>query len=104
MEPHDRRTRLMQRDMSTRECGSARARISCGAQRARHRRRIVMGRFTRGFMSGARGERDPRLPPGQYDTGSSWPVLTAEVAPRLDTATWTFKIEGLVDRPTTWTW
>jgi DMSO/TMAO reductase YedYZ molybdopterin-dependent catalytic subunit len=63
-----------------------------------------MGRFTRGFMSRARGERDPRLPPGQYDTGNSWPVLTAEVAPRLDTATWTFTIEGLVDHPTTWTW
>jgi DMSO/TMAO reductase YedYZ molybdopterin-dependent catalytic subunit len=63
-----------------------------------------MGRFTRGFMSRARGERDTRLPPGQYDTGTSWPVLTAEVAPRLDTATWTFTIEGLVEHPTTWTW
>ena len=63
-----------------------------------------MGRFTRGFAGRARGERDPRLPPGQYDTGNDWPVLTAEVTPRLDTATWTFKIEGLVDRPTTWTW
>ena len=27
-----------------------------------------------------------RLPPGQYDTGTSWPVLTAEVTPRIDTA------------------
>ncbi len=26
--------------------------------------------------------KDPRLPPGQYDTGSSFPVLTAEVSPR----------------------
>ncbi len=63
-----------------------------------------MARFTRGFGGRARGERDPRLPPGQYDTGSNWPVLTAEVTPRLDTATWTFSIEGLVDRPTTWNW
>ncbi|MDQ1584701.1 MAG: hypothetical protein QOH80_66 [Actinomycetota bacterium] len=49
-------------------------------------------------------ERDPRLPPGQYDTGSSFPVLTAEVTPRLDTAQWTFRIDGLVDEPVTWTW
>jgi DMSO/TMAO reductase YedYZ molybdopterin-dependent catalytic subunit len=49
-------------------------------------------------------ERDPRLPPGQYDTGSSFPVLTAEVTPRLDTATWTFRIDGLVEEPRTWTW
>ncbi len=63
-----------------------------------------MSRFTRGFSGRGRANRDPRLPPGQYDTGNSWPVLTAEVTPRLDTATWTFRIEGLVDRPTTWTW
>ena len=30
------------------------------------------------------GERDTRLPPGQYDAGADWPVLTAEVTPRLD--------------------
>ena len=62
-----------------------------------------MVKITRGF--GARhAERDPRLPPGQYDTGRTWPVLTAEATPRLDTATWTFKVEGLVETPTTWTW
>src|SRR5947209_8269293 len=65
---------------------------------------IVMARFTRGFAGRGRANRDPRLPPGQYDTGKSWPVLTAEVTPRIDTATWTFRISGLVDRPTTWTW
>jgi DMSO/TMAO reductase YedYZ molybdopterin-dependent catalytic subunit len=31
-------------------------------------------------------------------------VLTAEVTPRLDTAAWTFRIEGLVERPTTLSW
>ena len=62
-----------------------------------------MGRFTRGF-AGRRQERDARLPPGQYDTGSSWPVLTAEVTPRIDTAAWSFSIEGLVEQPTSWTW
>src|SRR5262245_19656514 len=62
-----------------------------------------MSRFTRGF--GCRGRApDARLPPGQYDTGSSWPVLTAEVTPRIDTAAWTFTVEGRVESPTTWTW
>jgi DMSO/TMAO reductase YedYZ molybdopterin-dependent catalytic subunit len=61
-------------------------------------------RFTRGFHSRQRQPRDPRLPPGQYDTGSLWPVLTAEPTPRLAVSSWTFSIEGLVQRPTTWTW
>ncbi|HZP28972.1 MAG TPA: sulfite oxidase-like oxidoreductase [Acidimicrobiia bacterium] len=63
-----------------------------------------MASFTRGFTGRGRAARDPRLPPGQYDTGREWPVLTAEVTPKLSTADWTFTIEGEVDRPTTWTW
>ena len=59
---------------------------------------------TRGFFGRDRGERDERLPPGQYDTGSSWPVLTAEVTPDLSTDDWTFRIEGAVDTPMTWAW
>jgi DMSO/TMAO reductase YedYZ molybdopterin-dependent catalytic subunit len=62
-----------------------------------------MSPFTRGFAGRGR-TRDPRLPPGQYDTGGSWPVLTAEATPKLDTASWSFTIEGLVEQPTTWTW
>jgi DMSO/TMAO reductase YedYZ molybdopterin-dependent catalytic subunit len=58
---------------------------------------------TRGFF-GRRREADPRLPPGQYDAGSSWPILNAEATPTLDTDTWSFTVEGLVERPTTWTW
>ena len=34
---------------------------------------------TRGFLGRGRAGHDPRLPPGQYDTGRQWPVLTAEV-------------------------
>ena len=63
-----------------------------------------MARFTRGFTGRGRAERDPRLPPGQYDVGDGWPVLTAEVTPRVDTADWTFVVDGLVERPTTWSW
>ena len=62
-----------------------------------------MSGFTRGFL-GRRKPSDPRLPPGQYDTGRSWPVLTAEVTPKLDTAEWTFGVEGLVEQPVSWTW
>ena len=59
---------------------------------------------TRGFLGRMRGPRDPRLPPGQYDAGKRWPVLTAEVTPTLDTASWTFTVEGKVGNETTWTW
>jgi DMSO/TMAO reductase YedYZ molybdopterin-dependent catalytic subunit len=63
-----------------------------------------MSRFTRGFRGRGRASRDSRLPPGQYDAGRDWPVLTAEVTPELDTSSWTFAVEGLVERPTTWSW
>jgi DMSO/TMAO reductase YedYZ molybdopterin-dependent catalytic subunit len=62
-----------------------------------------MSRFTRGFTGRAAG-RDSRLPPGQYDAGRDWPVLAAEVTPRLDLGSWTFKVEGHVERPLSWTW
>jgi DMSO/TMAO reductase YedYZ molybdopterin-dependent catalytic subunit len=63
---------------------------------------IGMPPVTRGFVR--RRPRDRRLPPGQYDAGDQWPVLTAERAPTLDTARWTFRIDGLVERPVEWTW
>ena len=51
---------------------------------------------TRGFV-GRRGRQRDRLPPGQYDVGGDWPVLTAEVTPRLDPERWTMTVDGLVD-------
>jgi DMSO/TMAO reductase YedYZ molybdopterin-dependent catalytic subunit len=59
---------------------------------------------TRGFLGRRRADRDPRLPPGQYDAGDQWPVLNAEVTPHLSTDDWTFRVEGLVEQPVTWTW
>jgi DMSO/TMAO reductase YedYZ molybdopterin-dependent catalytic subunit len=59
---------------------------------------------TRGFVGRGRAARDPRLPPGQYDAGADWPVLHAEATPSIDTESWTFTVDGLVDTPTTWTW
>jgi DMSO/TMAO reductase YedYZ molybdopterin-dependent catalytic subunit len=59
---------------------------------------------TRGFEGRGGDRRDPRLPPGQYDIGSDWPVLTAEATPNLATSSWSFSVEGLVRHPVTWTW
>jgi DMSO/TMAO reductase YedYZ molybdopterin-dependent catalytic subunit len=64
-----------------------------------------MNRVTRGFTGRRRSaDRGARLPPGQYDTGNDWPVLTAEVTPKLDTASWSFTVDGQVERRVTWTW
>ncbi len=54
-------------------------------------------------FTGRRG-RDPRLPPGQYDVGAGYPVLTAEATPNIDTERWTFRVDGLVASARTWTW
>jgi DMSO/TMAO reductase YedYZ molybdopterin-dependent catalytic subunit len=62
-----------------------------------------MSRITRGF-TGRQPASNRRLPPGQYDTATTWPVLTAEVTPDIDVADWAFTVDGLVDHPTTWTW
>ncbi len=58
---------------------------------------------SRGFLGKRRPTRDD-LPPGQYDAGDSWPVLTAEVTPRLDPERWTMTVDGLVEQPSTWSW
>jgi DMSO/TMAO reductase YedYZ molybdopterin-dependent catalytic subunit len=60
--------------------------------------------FTRGFQGRRRGAGDPRVPPGQYDVGPGWPVLTAEATPKVDLEDWTFSVEGLVERASRWNW
>lgn len=59
---------------------------------------------TRGFVRRRTGDPTRRLPPGQYDVGSGWPVLTAEATPQVDLDRWRLNVDGLVARPTTWTW
>lgn len=44
-----------------------------------------------------------RLPPGQVLT-KKWPVLHYGLVPPVDTATWTFEVSGLVERPYSITW
>ena len=63
-----------------------------------------MAKFTRGFTGRGAATRDPRLPPGQYDTGRQWPVLSAEVTPKIAPGEWSFTVEGHVEQPVTWTW
>lgn len=59
---------------------------------------------TRGFFRKRAQGPEGRIPPGQYDTGSGWPVLTAEATPRIEPADWSITVDGLVEEPTTWTW
>ncbi|MDF3301376.1 sulfite oxidase-like oxidoreductase [Streptomyces tropicalis] len=58
---------------------------------------------TRGF-TGRPSMDGPGLPPGQYDAGDAWPVLSAEVTPGIAPADWTFRVDGLVAEPGTWDW
>jgi DMSO/TMAO reductase YedYZ molybdopterin-dependent catalytic subunit len=63
-----------------------------------------MSGFTRGFLGRGRATRDRRLPPGQYDVGDDWPVLSAEVTPRLDPDRWTMSVDGRVANSREWSW
>ena len=63
-----------------------------------------MALTSRGFSGRRRAERSDRLPPGQYDAGDGFPVLSAGPTPTVDTAAWTFTVQGQVDAVATWTW
>jgi DMSO/TMAO reductase YedYZ molybdopterin-dependent catalytic subunit len=64
---------------------------------------------TRGFTGrrvppGAEGaDVSKRIPPGQYLT-TDFPVLSAGPTPRTPLDRWSFRLEGLVDRPVVWDW
>ena len=45
----------------------------------------------------------PRLPVGQHEV-KHWPVLDLGDRPEIDASTWSLRIDGLVERPTTFTW
>jgi DMSO/TMAO reductase YedYZ molybdopterin-dependent catalytic subunit len=48
-------------------------------------------------------ETKERVPPGQVVT-DRWPVLHYGRVPRIDLATWRFRVHGRVQRPVEWTW
>ncbi|GAA1879146.1 sulfite oxidase-like oxidoreductase [Lapillicoccus jejuensis] len=60
--------------------------------------------ITRGFTGRPRDERPDRLPPGQYDAGDQWPVLTAEPDGDVDLTRWRMSVDGAVTTPSSWTW
>ena len=57
---------------------------------------------SRGFQGRRRSAAKP-LPPGQYLT-RDFPVLSAGPTPRTPLDLWTFRVEGLVSEPKSWTW
>jgi DMSO/TMAO reductase YedYZ molybdopterin-dependent catalytic subunit len=68
----------------------------------------VSERFvTRGFVgrrsTSDTGDLRDRVPPGQYLT-NDFPVLSAGPTPRTPLDRWSFRIDGLVREPVTWTW
>jgi DMSO/TMAO reductase YedYZ molybdopterin-dependent catalytic subunit len=59
---------------------------------------------SRGFGGRRRREAEGgRLPPGQY-WESGFPVLTAGPTPQVDTAEWSFEVDGMVSAPQSWSW
>jgi DMSO/TMAO reductase YedYZ molybdopterin-dependent catalytic subunit len=59
--------------------------------------------ISRGF--GRREQRrDERLPPGQYDTGDVFPVLSAGPTPHTPLSEWDLTLQGEVDGVRRWSW
>ena len=63
-----------------------------------------MATTTRGFSGRRSARSDDRLPPGQYDVGDAFPVLSAGPTPRTDLASWDLTVQGQVARVARWTW
>ena len=65
-----------------------------------------MAQVSRGFFGRRRPgpDRDDRLPPGQYDVGQAFPVLSAGATPRPDLDRWDFRIQGRVEQAAHWSW
>jgi DMSO/TMAO reductase YedYZ molybdopterin-dependent catalytic subunit len=63
-----------------------------------------MAPISRGFRGRRRRDVDPaRVPPGQYVV-DDFPVLSAGPTPRTAVEQWSFRIDGAVAEPVSWTW
>jgi DMSO/TMAO reductase YedYZ molybdopterin-dependent catalytic subunit len=63
-----------------------------------------MSPVSRGFSGRRREGADPaRIPPGQYVT-EDFPVLSAGPTPHHPIESWSFTINGAVDKEASWTW
>ncbi|WP_236792493.1 sulfite oxidase-like oxidoreductase [Amycolatopsis sp. GM8] len=63
-----------------------------------------MSFVSRGFTGRRRSGPPGRLPPGQYDAGKAFPVLSAGPVPRRHLDAWDFAVRGEIDDPLSWTW
>jgi DMSO/TMAO reductase YedYZ molybdopterin-dependent catalytic subunit len=64
-----------------------------------------MSLVSRGFAGRHRDSSNAgRLPPGQYDVGSGFPVLSAGPTPRTSPEVWDFTVQGEIDEVRRWTW
>ena len=64
-----------------------------------------MAIISRGFSERRRAGRGAGLlPPGQYDVGGDFPVLSAGPTPTTNLADWDFVVTGEVDGLRRWTW
>ena len=63
-----------------------------------------MSPISRGFTGRRREVADPsRIPPGQYAT-SDFPVLSAGPTPHTPLEQWSFRIDGQIAAPVSWSW
>ena len=63
-----------------------------------------MALLSRGFRRGRRERTDARLPPGQYDVGDGFPVLSAGPTPRTPLARWDLSVDDETGQLARWTW
>ena len=63
-----------------------------------------MSFVSRGFTGRRRAASPGRLPPGQYDVGDGFPVLSAGPTPRTSLDRWDFRVRGQVDEERRWSW
>jgi DMSO/TMAO reductase YedYZ molybdopterin-dependent catalytic subunit len=63
-----------------------------------------MSPVSRGFRGRRRPPSEPsRLPPGQY-LERGFPVLSAGPTPHTPLEQWSFRVDGAVEKPVSWTW
>ena len=63
-----------------------------------------MAVLSRGFRRRSQERSDDRLPPGQYDVGDGFPVLSAGPTPRTPLARWDLSVHDETGERHRWTW
>ncbi len=63
-----------------------------------------MAVLSRGFRRGRRDRDDGRLPPGQYDVGDGFPVLSAGPTPHTPLDRWDLTVHDATGERARWSW